>query len=376
MNVLQNIKRVMKKVLLKTQIAFHRMEKLEILTYRSELEKIYPPKKDVTVISTEKQLQQIAYQVSFIVPVYNTKKELLEHCLNSLLNQRTEYSYQIIIVDDGSCQETVEQLLEYQNEHAEILLLRGANGGVGKARNRGIQAAQGKYFSFVDADDYIEPDFIEKMMAYAIQGYDIVKCGYEKHISDRVEYICRESKAYDQTDQSYITTYDGFLWGALYKRELFESVQMPEGYTFEDMAVRFVFYRCVNTYYYTGEPLYHYIDHDGNITNSASKASLNRLDHIYLLGVILADSETLGIPFDQIETTLLLNEVAFMLWYRVRKLDKEIVQAAFLWTADLVEHYIPADAVQNMSKKEWQLYQAFLKRDFTLWSLLAQMWNL
>ena len=376
MSVLRNIKRVMKKAFLKTQIAFHRMEKLEILTYRSELEKIYPPKKDVTVISTEKQLQQIAYQVSFIVPVYNTKKELLEHCLNSLLNQRTEYSYQIIIVDDGSCQETVEQLLQYQNEHAEILLLRGANGGVGKARNRGIQAAQGKYFSFVDADDYIEPDFIEKMMAYAIQGYDIVKCGYEKHISDRVEYICRESKAYDQTDQSYITTYDGFLWGALYKRELFESVQMPEGYTFEDMAVRFVFYRCVNTYYYTGEPLYHYIDHDGNITNSASKASLNHLDHIYLLGVILADSETLGIPFDQIETTLLLNEVAFMLWYRVRKLDKEIVQAAFLWTADLVEHYIPADAVQNMSKKEWQLYQAFLKRDFTLWSLLAQMWNL
>ena len=101
-------------------------------------------------------------KVSIIIPVYNTKK-FLSKCLESVVHQ-TMADTEIIIVDDKSTDGSVEVLVEYAKRYPNIsLICLATNSGVAMARNVGLQHATGKYISFVDSDDYLDLDMIEKM---------------------------------------------------------------------------------------------------------------------------------------------------------------------------------------------------------------------
>lgn len=101
-------------------------------------------------------------KVSIIIPVYNTKK-YLRKCLDSVVNQTLE-DKEIIIVDDKSTDGSQDVLVEYAKRYPNISLICLANNsGVAVARNIGLQYAKGKYISFIDSDDYIDLDMIEKM---------------------------------------------------------------------------------------------------------------------------------------------------------------------------------------------------------------------
>ncbi len=116
-------------------------------------------------------------KVSIIVPVYNTEK-YLKRCLDSLLRQTLE-DIEIIIVDDGSkepCSRLCDQLSETDSR---IKVIHKLNGGLGFARNTGIEAATGEYVGFVDSDDYIEPVMYEKLYKAAdAYNADLVLSGF------------------------------------------------------------------------------------------------------------------------------------------------------------------------------------------------------
>ncbi len=91
--------------------------------------------------------------LSIIVPVYNTE-EYLRMCLDSLLNQNFD-RYEIICINDGSKDNSLSVLLEYEKKNSKIRVVNQKNGGVCNARNKGIDVASGKWIWFVDSDDYI-----------------------------------------------------------------------------------------------------------------------------------------------------------------------------------------------------------------------------
>lgn len=91
-------------------------------------------------------------QISFIVPIYNTENELAR-CIESLLSVPVEK--EIILIDDGSTDNSFNVAQQYFKQHSNIILLQQHNSGVAKARNRGITLACGKYLQFVDSDDYL-----------------------------------------------------------------------------------------------------------------------------------------------------------------------------------------------------------------------------
>lgn len=97
--------------------------------------------------------------VSVVVPVYNAG-ELLDRCLDSIFNQNTDCSIEVILVDDGSTDNSVE-LIRRRPEQNRIRLFRQANSGPSKARNKGIAEARGRFLAFLDADDYWLPGFLE-----------------------------------------------------------------------------------------------------------------------------------------------------------------------------------------------------------------------
>ena len=101
--------------------------------------------------------------VSIIVPVYNGEK-YLDRCVNSLLLQQ---SAEIILVDDGSSDQSGAMCDAYSNKHENIYVIHQQNAGDGAARNAGVEYCHGQYVMFVDADDYIPDDTVEKLLEVA-----------------------------------------------------------------------------------------------------------------------------------------------------------------------------------------------------------------
>ena len=117
-------------------------------------------------------------KVSIIVPVYNTSK-YLNGCIKSLLQQTLE-DIEIILINDGSTDESESIIKKYKDKRFKYISKK--NEGIGKTRNLGIDTATGEYLSFIDSDDYIEPNFCEVMYEKAIKDKcDIVICDYYEY---------------------------------------------------------------------------------------------------------------------------------------------------------------------------------------------------
>lgn len=117
--------------------------------------------------------------LSVIIPVYN-RESFLERCVKSVAASSLQ-NIEIILVDDGSTDHSGALCDKLAEEDKRIIVIHQQNAGVSAARNRGLEKARGKYFAFVDSDDYIEPDMYEKMIAaMEEQDADMVCCGISK----------------------------------------------------------------------------------------------------------------------------------------------------------------------------------------------------
>ena len=102
----------------------------------------------------------MSVKVSVILPVYNVS-EYLRQCMDSIVGQ-TLKDIEIICVDDGSTDDSLEILKEYEAKDKRVKVIEQKNAGAGAARNNGLAIATGEYLSFLDSDDFFEPDMLEK----------------------------------------------------------------------------------------------------------------------------------------------------------------------------------------------------------------------
>lgn len=123
-------------------------------------------------------------KLSIIVPVYNMATEgKLNYCLDSLVGQtiRGLYDYEILCVDDASTDDSLEILLDYQKRYPELVCVipNPVNLRQGGAKNAGLRVAQGEWIGFIDSDDWVSPDYYEKLLKKAeATGADLVGCDY------------------------------------------------------------------------------------------------------------------------------------------------------------------------------------------------------
>lgn len=101
--------------------------------------------------------------ISVIIPVYNAAV-FIGKCLDSIIAQTGNYSYEVILVDDGSTDNSIDVINSYDNNNFKLISQK--NAGPSVARNRGINEAKGKYIAFLDSDDYWKPDFFDKMYQF------------------------------------------------------------------------------------------------------------------------------------------------------------------------------------------------------------------
>lgn len=164
--------------------------------------------------------------VSIIVPVYNGKKTI-GRCIDSLIKQ-TYKPTEIIVVDDGSTDETGQILDRYDKNHDIITVIYQQNSGVSAARNRGLTEASSKCILFVDGDDEIGENYVESMMQYV--DYDYVTCGF--HVQNNkmkwedMTFVdeCQKTDTIRKHPSVYLGKYYfGSPWAKLYKRSIIED---------------------------------------------------------------------------------------------------------------------------------------------------------
>ena len=190
--------------------------------------------------------------VSVIVPVYNVE-QYLPQCLDSIVNQ-TLKNIEIICVNDSSTDNSLNILNHYAEKDPRIKVVTQPNGGAGAARNRGLSLAAGKYLSFLDSDDFFEPDMLELAYNKAVcDKADFVVFQSDQYYTDRKEFVSvpwtlREKEIppytpfnHRQMTDNIFKVFVGWAWDKLYDREFVEKnhLRFQEQRTSNDML--FVF---------------------------------------------------------------------------------------------------------------------------------------
>lgn len=220
-------------------------------------------------------------KISIIIPVYNVENELA-NCIESILNQ-THNNIELIIVDDGSKDNSASIIDEYVQKDNRIVALHKNNEGVFKARLDGVAVSKGDYIGFVDGDDFVEEKMFETLLCNAVTyNADISHCGYQMVFPDGhiVSYYGTGKKITQNHEQGIADLIRGDfvepgLCNKLYKKELFNAL-LKYNFDFtiknmEDLLMNYFLFKQAEVSIYEDLCFYHYVLR----RNSAATSMLN-----------------------------------------------------------------------------------------------------
>jgi len=213
-------------------------------------------------------------KISVIIPCYNVEK-YIDRCLTSITVQTIGITpLEIICVDDCSIDHTLNHLKAWEERFPENILLIQCptNGRQGRARNIGLDYASAEWISFIDADDWIEPDYFEKLLAPTIDNdFDVVSCQNKRDSSTELTFFEDRSTG-KQNRSMHIDSIEkrkaffnlqsaGYAaWGKLIKKSILidNRIFFPENLAYEDSYWGPLFHFYANSLYIVEEKLYHY----------------------------------------------------------------------------------------------------------------------
>lgn len=216
--------------------------------------------------------------VSLIIPLYNAEK-YIRRCLDSAM-QQTFSDMEIIVVNDGSEDSSLEICREYEKLDSRFHVIDKENTGVSDSRNRAIDLAQGEYLQFLDSDDWLAPDATESLV-YAAKKYDcdlVIADFYrvdgavfteKQHIRER-GLLTREQYA-EYMMQEPADFYYGVLWNKLYRHSIIKDYQIRMNLELrwcEDFLFNLSYIRHAKRFTAIQTPIYYYMKRKGSIVSS------------------------------------------------------------------------------------------------------------
>ena len=266
-----------------------------------------------------------AIDVSFCVPMYNVE-DCIETLLSEIACQSTKYFYEVILVDDGSIDETAKRVKEFIADKPNFTYIYQENSGIGAARNTAINHASGNYITFVDSDDEICDGYIDILMDKAIQeNADIVK---GKYCLKRSGHLHQRGIAF------------GYIWGGVYRASLFDRIRFPVGYWYEDMINLFLVQPMADR----SCTLDHNVIYHNDVVDSASKRqskaiSYQAIEDLYLVQSLANDYWKLGLKDKLYFEQRLLAECSHLMVNRTSLMDESVRVQIFLACNELFEKY-------------------------------------
>ena len=239
--------------------------------------------------------------LSVVVPAYNIEK-YLSKCLDSILTQSYK-NIEIVVVDDGSTDHTGYIADQYQNKYPDkIVCLHLKNGGVLRARLKGIEMTSGEWIGFVDGDDQIESDMYERLISNALKhDADIAHCGYQTIVNngERIHFFYNTGRIVVQDNITGIKDLiEGLfvepgLWNKIFKKELFFSLMevsiLEERLKInEDLLMNYLLFKKSEKSVYEDFCPYHYMVRNTSATRSRFQV-YKALDPVKVRKIILDD---------------------------------------------------------------------------------------
>lgn len=226
--------------------------------------------------------------LSIIVVAYNEGR-LIESCLKTLIHQHNAQDYEVLVVDDGSTDDSVHIMDAYNLRYENLKVIHKKNGGSISARFEGIRNANGKYITFVDADDFVVSNYVEtinkitdlnkKIDLYQLNNFLKSPNSTSKYIEK--DFLVNNSLSMvNEFCEWILTGKTGAVWDKIYKKELFnierDTLSIFYG---DDVYINLLYLRNVNTIMMIDIPIY--VHNIGSITSgSKTDGSFHKLNDI------------------------------------------------------------------------------------------------
>jgi len=313
--------------------------------------------------------------LSIIVPIYNYA-HLIEANIESVLNQKTSYRFELILVDDGSTDGAKEIVARYQT-HPCVKVIFQQNTGIGGARNTGLSQAVGRYVMFIDCDDTVHDDLVEVLMSKAVEAdYDIVMCAHNLSKEKNGEVYQVIPNVYPSKNLSgckngdEIMNYAGLPWCKVYKRELFENVRFFPGYWYEDTIIQMLVFTQCKKFAYVPKVEYEYRWYENNFSHvqGGKGQDVRSIDRYWILKAILEQYDQMGLPHDGQFYALLVKHLSVYYYPPVSGLEPELVEALFVLANELLEKYRP-EKPYKLPRMLRVTEKAILEKNISLWKL-------
>ena len=229
-------------------------------------------------------------KITVIVPVYNVE-DYLDKCLDSVIKQ-TYKNIEIIVVNDGSTDNSGEICQEYAQKDNRITYVEQENGGLSDARNAGLERMTGSYVTFVDSDDWIEQDYVEVLYNKLTEYQADVSVGnyYSYNEDEGMYYFHINGDSYYEKVFDNVSIFENLYesqemksfalisaWGKLYKASLFDYIRFDKGKLGEDGYMNQKLYLLVQKVIYINQGLYAYRQRSGSITKTWTEKWMHAL---------------------------------------------------------------------------------------------------
>lgn len=220
--------------------------------------------------------------ISTIIPIYNSSK-FLGRCLDSLLESQIDcLENEIILVDDGSTDDSLKICEQYATLHQNIRVFTQENQGPSTARNLGIEKATGEYITFVDSDDYVERKYFEVINKYLNAKYDLLIFGYNKITDGVVEKKILQNKSLDRSEIlkqiEKTSTSMNLFWfphTKVYKSSMLDKIRFNTNiFIGEDTIFNIEVMADSNSLHTMEECLYNYVYNEDSLTSVKYRSNL------------------------------------------------------------------------------------------------------
>ena len=307
------------------------------------------------------------YDLMIVIPAYNVQS-YLEECMDSVLNQETEYTFQVVVTEDGSTDHTGELLNKYESD-PRVRVIRQKNSGIARARNAGLETITGRYVMFVDADDVLCPDAIQKLLqkAYRLDA-DIVegsKYAFNENGSIRWRIVCEDTE--EDTD---FLSHRGVPWGCVIRAKIFRNLKFPDSFEYEDSIMAYCVFPAAEKKYCISHMVYAYRHNKNSISHTASKTP-GCID-TYYVSLALWKWYTKRFTCTESFQLLVLQQIALN-YNRTARWGTDVLESGYCLQRSEYMDMFPDE--RDLEGEYRALDSAIRKDDWGRAALLCRRWN-
>ncbi len=334
---------------------------------REEVDRINPKSNMACEIVNQTIDEKI--DLSIIMPAYNVEKYVAQ-CIESVLKQDTSYSYELIIVNDGSTDKTDQIIRKYNDDRIKYIVQD--NQGLAGARNTGINQSKGKYITFVDSDDIVLDDAIEEMVSQIVENdADVVVGSHYMFVdgTDKKEQCILNPEIIENNAKRAIDK-PGYAWGKVFKRELFDQIRFPYGAWYEDALICSIIYRLAKKMVVLDKMVYGYRINPKGISKTARK-SPKCIDHYWVMEDVLRQADNVGLSHDNVFYNNAMEQMSTFLYRRISLLPEDTIKNVFILACDYIKKVKPENSSVDGGKIKKDLEIAFETGNYKLWKLAS-----